>query len=156
MFSQCQIYFRGSFHLEWLKRYVFIQSTGVACLRGLKIFIVFGIFILRVGPAFLFSAWKKSKGVTIKYNGVLESWTWASSSCTGVQLLQRWDGIQKDKSCHYQWPSNAFQSNTVLLCVEYWDDAKSYKCILKYYLFSCTWWQPGSRVKNLRWILYVC
>lgn len=73
MFSQCQIYFGGSFHLEWLKRYVFIQSTGVTRLRGLKLFIVLGIFILTVGPAFLFSAWKKRKGITIKYNGVLES-----------------------------------------------------------------------------------
>lgn len=79
--------FRQSFHLDWLTRYVFIQSTEVACFKGLKISMIFGILILRVGPALLFSVWKRVKSLQSNDNDILEGGTRASSSCTTVQLL---------------------------------------------------------------------
>lgn len=71
MFSQCQTpASRGSLHLDCQTRYAFIQSTEVACFKGLKISKVFGILILKVRLVLLFGfakEWRLYKQMVMMY-----------------------------------------------------------------------------------------
>lgn len=59
---------------------------GVVCFKGLKIYMIFGILILRVGPALLFSVWKRVKSLQSNGNNLLEGGTQVSKSRTMVQI----------------------------------------------------------------------
>lgn len=95
---------------------------GVVCFKGLKISMVFGILILRVGPALLLNIWKRVKSLQSNDNDLLQGGTQVSKTCTLVQIEFNYSRDEMEFKNTNPVTTNGHQIDftvIVLLCVEY-------------------------------------